>query len=58
MAKKLDKKTAFKKTAGDQRISRFTDKSNSYEERDFTENEPPNSVFSFNKGKMKGSTKK
>lgn len=39
------------KTAGDMQLDRWTDKSNSYEKLDPSENEKPNSVFPFEKGK-------
>jgi hypothetical protein len=58
MNKKSDKKTLSKRTSGDQKLNRWTDNSNSYEEVDPAEHEPQNSVFPSNKGKMNGPNKK
>lgn len=48
----MPKESRKSKTAGDMQIDRWTDKSNSYEKMDPSENEKPNSVFPFTKGKM------
>jgi hypothetical protein len=47
----------YRKT-GDERLKRWTDKSNEYEEMDSTEHESPNSVFPFEEKKEKGKKKK
>ncbi len=45
----MPKEIRKSKTAGDQQLDRWTDKSNSYERMDPSEHEKPNSVFPFEK---------
>lgn len=49
----MPKEIRKSKTAGDMQIDRWTDKSNSYEKLDPSENEKPNSVFPSKGGKKK-----
>ena len=46
-----------RRRTGDERLNRWTDKSNQYEKMDYAEHEPPNSVFPYNKKKKKFSKK-
>lgn len=43
----MPKEMKRSKTTGDERLTRWTDKSNSYERLDPSEHEKPNSVFPF-----------
>jgi hypothetical protein len=47
-----------RRRTGDERLNRWTDKSNQYERMDNAEHEPPNSVFPFNHKKKKKFSKK